>query len=324
MKTPPPRKLAIYQAQLERRPETPLGRWEPSHMRVLLDVADALHTLLRGNLDPFTLQTRGYNPNVIGKTGVAQRLLDNLPNCRFWREKLSQWAFDPMLEEFFKLVNDAAHEGHQPAFAVNAALNAVVRRYRAECRSARFVKRSYEHLETFKLRYRTTLEHLLKNAEASEQPQLFCWFLEAPPDLSRDLLRCRAHLTSRRDTWIEELRRTYGALILGGAWKLEIGQPEKIYQTLVLNNISTDETPAFVDAARTVAMELGLILARPEDRPGAGQTYFESGRGITHERIKDRLQRVCCFMVETDQLVAVRRTPSIPTYGLDTWKHGAM
>lgn len=322
MSKKPSRQLAVSQAQLERKPESHLAQWEPCHMHVLLTVAAAVRTLQRGDSDPYTLEKRGYQAGVIGKTGVAQRLLAHLPYCKYWRLRLPQWTFDPMLEAFFRLVNDAAHGGDQSPFAVSAALNAVVRQHRAECRSARFLKASFAHADTGKLRYRETLGHLTKASSSSQQPQVLCWFLEAKADTGRDFLHHRTNLISRRNTWIGVLRQTYGTLVLGGAWKLEIGQPEKIYQVMLLNDTTGSEALSFIAEAEATALAHGLMLVQPQLGPEAGQTFFQSGWGIAHERIEDRLERVCCFMVSTDQLVAVRRKPGIPTYGLDKWTPG--
>ncbi len=311
---------AIAQAQAERRPESQWNTSIPSQMESLVLMAATLQMLLRGDAAPFTLQCTGAYPWVVGKTGVAQRLVNCLRSAAFWKERVPFWTFNPLVERFLVLFKQSGLSDTPHGDIDCTTLNSIVQILRSESRMPPYTRRSYHHKEVVALRRRNTQVFFRKAAHNCQLPQFQNCFLTYRRRTA-DVNSYRDQLLKGREGWLRELQKRYGPLILGGAWKVEIGLPEKIYQVLLLGEVSAAEKRGFLEQSQEIAFlhDLEWIPAR-SGNVQSDPDYFRSGEGIQGETFADQLDRVCCFLVETDGLVAAKEARGRAINGLDATK----
>lgn len=296
---------AMVQAQLERRP-LGLEQVGKAAMHSLVRLAESLGKIERGSSDLFTSPVNGFPSPVVGKSAMAERMLGLIPETEVWRYKAAQWTFHPHVAAFLDKFNRMPFQGQIPSYMAAATLNQIVHELRAEFGSARFTGRLYNHRDNVDRRLTASAQHLKSCAKASKKPRLISFFLEGG-DATRIVDHHRQTLMEQRQIWMDSLHAQYGPLLLGGAWKLELGEPERLYQLLVIDQTSEVELAQLRDIA-TGFRSGGAngIWVRDAGTPviGEGSLHFRAST-FDDEPFSQQLQRHLTFLVEVDSLVMV-------------------
>lgn len=296
---------AMFQAQQERRP---LGFQQVGQaaMHSLVSLADSLGKIERGSSDLFTAPANGFPSPVVGRSSLAKRMLKLIQETKAWRYKSAQWVFHPHIAAFLGQFNRMPFQGEVPGYMAAATFNAIFHELRSEFRSARFSGRLFKHFDYVNLRLTTSAQHLKSCAKASKAPRLIAFFLEGG-DATGIVDQHRQTLVEQRQIWMDSLHAQYGPLLLGGAWKLELGEPERLYQVLVIDQTSEVELAQLRNIA-TGFRSGGAngIWVRDAGTPviGEGNLHFRAS-SFDDEPFTQQLQRHLTFLVEVDSLVMV-------------------